>query len=264
MNPRRTAVHGALHITIIYLVFSLLWIFLSDRILLAFTDDINLIALISNLKGFFFVSISALIIFMLVSRKIAEKNEIIAALDREVDVRAELIRELHHRIKNNLQVVISLVNLESASHREREAFINALNEKLQSMMAVFNVVYNYNDMRNIALDRVLHSYAKTSPRRLTLLPPQAQPSLSVEAITSLMLVLDSVLSTWFDVSVCPDGAAICLCSDTAIELRCKRQGPFTACSDCDQDFINLELAAINGSLEINPDEGVIRILFTAM
>ena len=88
MNPRRSATHGALHITIIYLVFSLLWIFLSDRILLSLTQNLELIALVSNLKGFFFVSISGLIIFMLVSRKISVKNDIIAALDREVEIRA--------------------------------------------------------------------------------------------------------------------------------------------------------------------------------
>lgn len=264
MNPRRTAVHGALHITIIYLVISLLWIALSDRVLLSFTDDINLIALVSNLKGFFFVSLSALVIFLLVSRKIREKNEIIAALDREVEVRAELIRELHHRIKNNLQVVVSLVNLESASHRERETFISSLNDKLQSMMAVFNVVYNYNDMRNIALDRVLYAYTETSPRRLSLLEPQAHPSLSVEAITSLMLVLDSVLSTWFDIATCPEGASICLCADTTIEIRCQRPGPFVSCTDCEHDFIMLELAAINGSLETVPDQGIVRILFTSI
>ena len=163
-----------------------------------------------------------------------------------------------------MQVIISLVNLESASHSEREAFISALNDKLQSMMAVFNVVYNYNDMRNIDLARVLVSYTETSPRKLTLLPPKAQPTLSVEAITSLMLVLDSVLATWFDAEVCPEGTTLCLCANDALEVRSPCSDELSASSGSDQDFIMLELAAISGSLDLAPEEGRVRILFSAL
>lgn len=254
---------GALYITLVYLCFSALWIFLSDSILLHLTMNIEVIALVSKIKGFIFVTLSALLIYLLTRRKIAEKNLIIIDLDREVELRAQLISELHHRIKNNLQIVISLVNLESESKRDRKAFIHSLNEKLHSMISVFNVVYNFNDMRNIALDRVLDEYIKNTNTDLVRIESPHSPSLSIETITSLMLVIESVISIWCKNESSMESLQISISEVDCVSLYCCSFSNDTAVREEDRVFLDLELAAIEGSLNLDPESGRAEIHFNA-
>jgi len=55
-------------ITLIYLLIGLLWILLSDRIINQLVDDKDLITQISIVKGFFYVGITALLLFYLIRR----------------------------------------------------------------------------------------------------------------------------------------------------------------------------------------------------
>lgn len=61
---------SALRVAFIYLIFSALWIFLSDTILLYFLDGIDEYRSFSTLKGFFFIIASSLIIYLLVQKEI--------------------------------------------------------------------------------------------------------------------------------------------------------------------------------------------------
>ncbi len=61
---------SAFRVSIIYLIFSALWIFLTDIILLRFIDDVEVYRSFSTLKGLFFIIASALIIYFLVNREV--------------------------------------------------------------------------------------------------------------------------------------------------------------------------------------------------
>jgi len=57
----------ALKITLIYLVFSVLWILWSDRAVLAFAVDTDTQALLQTFKGWFFVAVTSVGLYVLLA-----------------------------------------------------------------------------------------------------------------------------------------------------------------------------------------------------
>jgi len=65
-KSRRSAQHAPLKITTIYAVIGALWILLSDRILAALVSDPDLISRLQTYKGWFYVLVTAGILFLLI------------------------------------------------------------------------------------------------------------------------------------------------------------------------------------------------------
>jgi two-component sensor histidine kinase len=83
--------------------------------------------------------------------------------DRDADLRdlidrqKTLILEIHHRVKNNLQMVTSLINIQLRRARapdEREA-LRFLEDRIQSLALVHHHLYGSEDMDRIALDELV-------------------------------------------------------------------------------------------------------------
>ncbi|PKO12120.1 MAG: hypothetical protein CVU39_25600 [Chloroflexi bacterium HGW-Chloroflexi-10] len=66
----------AVRIALLYLLFSVLWILFSDRIVLGFSDDPIMITRMQSYKGWFFVLLSAGLIFLLVRHEIIRLGQI--------------------------------------------------------------------------------------------------------------------------------------------------------------------------------------------
>ncbi len=181
---------SALKIVLIYILFASLWILVSDTVASLFSERLEDMSLYSTIKGLFFVLVTGLLLFFLVRREVNAKNELIECLNRALTVKRQLIRELHHRIKNNLQVVISLLNLESRGKGLSAEAMDGFVGKLLSMKAVFNIVYNVEDMNTIVFGDVLEEYARL--KRMPLTVVQSGPSVRkpVETMVTLLLVLD--------------------------------------------------------------------------
>ncbi|MBK8341167.1 MAG: sensor histidine kinase, partial [Flavobacteriales bacterium] len=72
-----------------------------------------------------------------------------------------LDREVHHRVKNNLQVVSSLLNLQAQRLPEgaaREEFVRG-KRRIDMMALVHHKLYGMPDLRGIHLDRLFHELA---------------------------------------------------------------------------------------------------------
>jgi len=62
-----------------------------------------------------------------------------------------LLKEIQHRVKNNMQVVYSLLNLQSRKIKDKEAqkLINESKNQIKSILLVHESLYRSSDMRNI-------------------------------------------------------------------------------------------------------------------
>jgi two-component sensor histidine kinase len=86
-----------------------------------------------------------------------DQNQI--QLDLEHERNAVLLKELHHRVKNNLQVIYSLLNLQKRRTKNKESIdlILALQNRIQTIALVHNNLFQSDDIEYVALE----SYVRT-------------------------------------------------------------------------------------------------------
>ncbi len=70
----------ALTISLIYFVIGVVWIFTSDRINLPFVTDSDTLTMFQTVKGFFYVAVTAILLYFLVNRQIKRRNSLIVLL----------------------------------------------------------------------------------------------------------------------------------------------------------------------------------------
>ncbi len=72
------------------------------------------------------------------------------------DDRDALVRELHHRVKNNLQIIVSLMNVQKRMlPPERRSEIRFLEEHVQAIAAAYRVVYASGEMIKVPIDELI-------------------------------------------------------------------------------------------------------------
>lgn len=91
------------------------------------------------------------------SRSITAMAEAVSRREEElrsaVSEREHLLREIHHRVKNNLQIVVSLLNLEmgTLSNPEQAAALNSSMERIRSMGLVHETLYGQSRLDEVDL-----------------------------------------------------------------------------------------------------------------
>ncbi len=82
---------------------------------------------------------------------ITERKQSEDQIKKDLKEKEVLLREIHHRVKNNLQIIKSLLNLQSEQVKSK-TLINAFNEcvsRIQSMAMVHEQLYYSDDLTNI-------------------------------------------------------------------------------------------------------------------
>jgi two-component sensor histidine kinase/integral membrane sensor domain MASE1 len=106
----------------------------------------------------FFISISlpGLVLAAEVGvRRMAEQNQ-----DRILAEKEMLIREVHHRVKNNLQVISSMIHLRSKrAPEEMQPQFDALAQRIHAMGRVYEQIHGVEDMSEIDLSHYLRQIA---------------------------------------------------------------------------------------------------------
>jgi two-component sensor histidine kinase len=93
-------------------------------------------------------------------RAIARVGEAMSGSQRPTqttfDERDALVRELHHRVKNNLQIIVSLMNVQKRMlPSDRRSEIRFLEEHVQSIAAAYRVVYASGEMIKVSIDELI-------------------------------------------------------------------------------------------------------------
>lgn len=113
-----------------------------------------------------FISLSTLFLFLVFffvvrynqknksNELLAEKNKVIESALQEKEI---LLKEIHHRVKNNLQVISSLLNLQAES-LSTESALEAITEgqnRVKSMSLIHQRLYQENDLRGVDVNDYL-------------------------------------------------------------------------------------------------------------
>jgi two-component system, sensor histidine kinase PdtaS len=134
------------------------------------------------------------------TQELTAKNAVISAAFAEKDL---LLREIHHRVKNNLQVVSSLLRLQSRHVQDNQAQ-EALREgrnRVNSMALIHQFLYQDDDVTKIAADEYIKKLALTlyksyqiSDSRIKLTTQIAPIRLDVDTAIPLGLILNELIT----------------------------------------------------------------------
>jgi two-component sensor histidine kinase len=158
-------IYGALKISVIYFVAGCIWIFSSDTILEILIPDRGEYAVFQTYKGWIFILISSILLFFLLYKELKKRDVIESNLIENLQEKRVLLNEVHHRVNNNLNSIISLLYLENskAESPDSKQIIETLTGRIYSMALVHEQLYKSKDFKNISVNDyipVLVSYIK--------------------------------------------------------------------------------------------------------
>ncbi|WP_407431632.1 histidine kinase dimerization/phosphoacceptor domain -containing protein [Methanobrevibacter sp.] len=110
-----------------------------------------------------------------------------------------LIKEVHHRVKNNLQVLNSFLNLERRAYKDDpNTILDNMQARLSSLALLHEKTYNTTDFLNINLKNYMEDQDKTlkglfSTKNIAFESDiDENINLSIETITPLLLIVDEL------------------------------------------------------------------------
>jgi two-component sensor histidine kinase len=132
-------------------------------------------------------------------RALKQERDRLAASLAEKDV---LLKEVHHRVKNNLQVVASLLRLQagSFSNPELEAALIESQNRVESMALVHEQLYATEDVREVDLAQHIEMLAANllrgygDPTRISVLADVQPVSLGINQAIPVSLILNELIS----------------------------------------------------------------------
>ena len=131
-----------------------------------------------------------------VTEDIEKQDKLVASNEQKV----VLIKEIHHRVKNNLQVLNSFLNLEKRAYKnDPDLIIEHMQTRLTSLALLHEKTYGTKDFVNINLKDYLVDHDMKTEGFMEL-PSQVEfetivdedLNLSIEVITPLLLIIDEL------------------------------------------------------------------------
>lgn len=154
------------------------------------------------------------LIFAILAGRVAESNNRLAFVQRKTIARQqkiieeekqELLKEVHHRVKNNLQIIVSLINLQLAKFEDEriEVALKEIQSRVSSMSLVhqgMNQTSNFGEisLRNYTrqlLERTRMNYPEKSVSFDLLIDEEV--AVDIETAIPLGLILNEILNNFF-------------------------------------------------------------------
>lgn len=115
------------------------------------------------------------------------------------DEKVVMLKELHHRVKNNLQIVISLMHLQSDKLKgdsEKEIF-NDCENRIQAMALVHENLYKSDSLSTISLSHYvedLMSYLLSREEKISYTTNVIEMQLSIDKMVPLGIIINELVS----------------------------------------------------------------------
>lgn len=131
-------------------------------------------------------------------RKQAEHQLRVSLKEKEI-----LLRELYHRTKNNLQVIYSLLNLQSLTISDKQMLevVKEIQNRIRSISLVHEKLYQSKDLSNVNLKDYIQELANAllmsyqgSKNRISLTLDIADVFMSIDTITTCGLIINELVS----------------------------------------------------------------------
>lgn len=156
-------------------------------------------------KNFYIIIVTILVVLLLMIfvLRFIQKRKLSIQLEQSLRERELLLKEIHHRVKNNLQIISSLLNLQKRASKTEvnNELINQTQDRIQTMAIIHENLYQSDNFVDINLktyfDNLLNhfenSYALNNKH--IILNQKIEPfSLHIDKLIPLGLILNELLT----------------------------------------------------------------------
>jgi len=135
--------------------------------------------------------------------EIKERRKIEKQIKKSLKEKEVLLKEIHHRVKNNLQIISSLLNLQTghAKNKKIPEFLKESQNRIKSMSLIHEQLYQSKDLakidfeeyiRNLTLN-LFHSYG-TTPEQISINTNAKNIYLDIDKAISYGLIINELVS----------------------------------------------------------------------
>lgn len=128
-------------------------------------------------------------------------------LQKTVDEKEMLVKEVYHRIKDNLNIINSLLwlQMENLDNNHEKDILRDCKNRIMSMSAIHDMLYKSSDLLNINLhnyihvlaDQLMDTYSLDDDSKLTTNISVPDILVTPKQVTSLALILNEIISNSF-------------------------------------------------------------------
>ena len=210
----------------------------------------------------------------IIDQKNDELNQNIVITNEEIKKNDFLLKELHHRVKNNLQLIYSLLNLQKRRLNDNETKVNltAVQNRIHTMSLVHEFLYNSDNYEYINVAEyinTLSTHLKTIYKKEDNVEIKYEIEQEIELETERMiflgLIINEIISNTFKFEI-GNGNKIIIdiniqSINGIIEIRIKDNGPGFDKNLVREESLGLKLigimcAQLNATHDITVTNGV--------
>lgn len=125
--------------------------------------------------------------FLGAAEDITERRRQAAALAQSVREKEELIKETHHRVKNNLAMIVSLMRIGAsrATETETKAVLKEMQTRVQSVVLLNEALYKAQNYTSVSLADYLSQTATQAFQVLNMRPHDLRLGLELDPVEAL-------------------------------------------------------------------------------
>ncbi|MBI5664815.1 MAG: HAMP domain-containing protein [Nitrospirae bacterium] len=139
----------------------------------------------------------------LLKKQIAQREKAEWSLSESLREKEVLLKEIHHRVKNNMQVISSLLNLQSAQITDKRyaRLFSESRNRITAMALVHEKLHNSKDLANVDVKDYINSLANSlfssydiGPKNILLKMSVENVSLSIDTAMPCGLIINELVS----------------------------------------------------------------------
>lgn len=133
-------------------------------------------------------------------RKIVEKEmkDVLEKLQQQNDERKILLQEIHHRVKNNLQIIVSMLKLQAANDEEDFNLDDTIN-RINSISLIHEMIYksenistdNVSTYFSALIDKIISS--QTSEKKIEVVVKADDDNIGLKTLVPIAIILNELV-----------------------------------------------------------------------
>lgn len=153
----------AFKIAVAYFILGFLWILFSDHLVTLMTSEPELLTEIQTYKGWFYIAITAVLLYWLIRNELKKKNKINEELEQakrkaeESDrLKTAFLSNMSHEIRTPLNGILGFSSMLSdgnyRNEKERKLFMDQINNNSENLMKIINDIIDISKIQENQVD----------------------------------------------------------------------------------------------------------------